>query len=287
MAYNCTSKKNLMKKDYIYWKNKYNLLPNLKNINIGDKLILKEVRSNGKEYYNYYILCTVSRKNNSILNLEQIELIVEDCEYLNSKFLVYKNEVLIRPLNYLYLNSKKIDTKKFEEGGEVGDYFKHKQGNAGGYLVGKRHSEGGIKAVVGDDRQPIEMEGGEVVITRGAVNNPTKYEFNGKKMTTKQILSELNYRGGGVKFEDGGDVPEKINLGVDNILINNKLYKPSEFIQFSENEYQSNRLKAAIEKEKKDHYDTLSKLNAGQITIDDAIKEIAMKEISLDENYPY
>ena len=58
--------------------------------------------------------------------------------------------------------------------------LKHNQGAAGGYLVGRRHSEGGIKAVNKSTGQPLEMEGGEVVITRDAVSDNTKRSFNGK-----------------------------------------------------------------------------------------------------------
>jgi hypothetical protein len=277
-----------MEKDFIYYKNKYDLLHNANTISVGDRLILKEERTDGKQYYKYYIICTVISENKSLLDLKQFNLRVESCHYLNSKFSVYKNEILIRPEKYLKLTSKKIPTKRFEKGGNIdGDFIAHKQGNAGGFLVGKRHSEGGRTAVVGDEKKPIEMEGGEVVITRGAVNNPIKYEFDGKKMTTREILSELNYRGGGVKFMDGGNIPEKLNLGQDDIMINNNLYTPAQFVKNSEKEYQEKRLKDGIEKEKKDHYDTLSKLNSGQITINDALKEIALKEMSLNETYPY
>lgn len=88
---------------------------------------------------------------------------------------------------------------------------KHNQGEAGGYLVGRRHSEGGIKAVNKSTGQPLEMEGGEVVITRNAVSDTTKRSFNGKMMTNREILSAINQSGGGVAFADGGEVPESID----------------------------------------------------------------------------
>jgi len=81
--------------------------------------------------------------------------------------------------------------------------------NSGGYLVGKRHSEGGIKAKVKSTNQDIEMEGGEVVITRGAVSSPKKYNFEGKEMTSREILSDINVKGGGVAFKKGGEVEDK------------------------------------------------------------------------------
>jgi hypothetical protein len=60
-----------------------------------------------------------------------------------------------------------------------------------------------------------------------------------------------------------------------------------DFITMSENEYQDIRLREGIQKEKKDHYSTLSKLNSGAITIEDAFREIAQKEMLLDSKYPF
>ena len=88
---------------------------------------------------------------------------------------------------------------------------KHITGDAGGYLVGRRHSNGGIKAINKSTGQPLEMEGGEVVITRDAVSDETKRSFNGKMMTNREILSEINQSGGGVAFAEGGEVPESID----------------------------------------------------------------------------
>jgi hypothetical protein len=95
---------------------------------------------------------------------------------------------------------------------------------------GKRHydsngnSLGGIKAkVINSDNQQIEVEMGEVIITRDAVSNPKKYKIEG---TTKEILSTLNQEGGGVpineteaeilaKYKTGGKIPreKQIYLG--------------------------------------------------------------------------
>lgn len=92
---------------------------------------------------------------------------------------------------------------------------KHISGEAGGYLVGRRHSTGGIKAINKSTGQPLEMEGGEVVITRNAVSDPTKRSFNGKMMTNREILSTINQSGGGVAFADGGEVPDNIYFDMD------------------------------------------------------------------------
>lgn len=84
--------------------------------------------------------------------------------------------------------------------------IKHISGKVGGYLVGKSHDNGGIKAVNKSTGQPLEMEGGEVVITKPAVDDPRKRKFQGKMMTNREILSYINESGGGVAFEKGGEV---------------------------------------------------------------------------------
>jgi hypothetical protein len=106
----------------------------------------------------------------------------------------------------------------YEKGGQIDpdntktkDMITHKAGSAGGLLVGNRHSEGGIKAVNKSTNTPLEMEGGEVVITRNAVSDGEKREFEGEMLTNREILSKINEGGGGVSFEDGG----KVDYGVD------------------------------------------------------------------------
>lgn len=81
-------------------------------------------------------------------------------------------------------------------------------GKKGGLFVGRTHAEGGIKAVVKDTGKPIEVETSEVIITAPAVADPTKREFEGEKLTNKQILSKINQSGGGVAFADGGEVKQ-------------------------------------------------------------------------------
>jgi len=116
---------------------------------------------------------------------------------------------------YLHHNNNKMpENNYYKQGGDlkydstnVKEYFAHGSGNAGGVLVGKRHSEGGIKAINKSTGQPLEMEGGEVVITRNAVSDDKKREFEGEMLTNKEILSRINESGGGVKiFSEGGDI---------------------------------------------------------------------------------
>jgi predicted ABC-type ATPase len=100
----------------------------------------------------------------------------------------------------------------FNPDGKIKDKIVHASGQAGGMLVGKRHSKGGIKAINKSTGQPLEMEGGEVVITRDAVSDNKKRSFNGKMMTNRQILSAINESGGGVSFADGGQVPNDVQF---------------------------------------------------------------------------
>ena len=125
----------------------------------------------------------------------------------------------------------------YKAGGEINpdnksvkDYFSHGSGNVGGVLVGKRHSEGGIKAVNKSTNQPLEMEGGEVVITRNAVSDNTKREFNGEMLTNREILSKINESGGGVSFADGGDIPETISTSGKEYKYGGKMMKDHEIV---------------------------------------------------------
>ena len=132
-----------------------------------------------------------------------------------NKFLLKKAGVKVKSA---YIQDD--DLLKYEQGGEVvaknkdirgnlsnmDKEVKHTMGKAGGYLVGRRHSEGGIKAINKATGQPLEMEGGEVVITRNAVSDGTTREFEGEMLTNREILSRINQSGGGVSFEDGGEI---------------------------------------------------------------------------------
>jgi len=132
-----------------------------------------------------------------------------------NKFLLKKAGVKVKSA---YIQDD--DLLKYANGGEVMNKnedirsnfntmdkeVKHTMGKAGGYLVGRRHTEGGIKAMNKATGQPLEMEGGEVVITRNAVSDGKTREFEGQMLTNREILSKINESGGGVSFEDGGEV---------------------------------------------------------------------------------
>lgn len=83
-------------------------------------------------------------------------------------------------------------------------------GSLGGFLIGRLHKDGGIKAINKSTGQPLEMQGNEVVITAPAVADQTKREFEGEMLTNREILSKINQRGGGVSLEDGGALPSEV-----------------------------------------------------------------------------
>lgn len=91
--------------------------------------------------------------------------------------------------------------------------IKHISGAAGGYLVGKSHKNGGIQAINKAIGKPLEMEGGEVVITKPAVEDNELREFEGEMLTNRQILSKINESGGGISFaEKGAELPTQIEF---------------------------------------------------------------------------
>ena len=89
-----------------------------------------------------------------------------------------------------------------------------------------------IKERGGNIEQPIKVKAGSVVVTRGAILNDEKHEYNGEMLTNKEILSKINHDiGGGVEFAEGGKIEN------DNY------------------EFEKNRLSAEYEKVK--HIDTV------------------------------
>ena len=58
--------------------------------------------------------------------------------------------------------------------------------------------------------EPVRLQGSSVIITRDAVLDDKKREYNGEMLTNRQILSKINVAGGGAAFEDGGEVPTEI-----------------------------------------------------------------------------
>ena len=64
-----------------------------------------------------------------------------------------------------------------------------------------------IVSKVNKDKEPVVVEGGSIVITRNAIlDDETKHDFNGKMLTNKEILSEINKMNGGKEFAEGGNI---------------------------------------------------------------------------------
>src|SRR5690606_25400187 len=91
-------------------------------------------------------------------------------------------------------NLQAIDSQKFGSGGRI---QAARRLAMGGMLRGPLHRDGGIPGVVKSTGQPIEMEGGEIVLTRRVGMDPAGLA----------AASELNARYGGVKFfQTGGPI---------------------------------------------------------------------------------
>ena len=198
----------------------YNQLPSLTEMADGKRFIYREdvFRKGGDTNTHvgsrYMILeCMGEGGITDTLNLKVIQ----------SSDGLLPNTMITRPIRNIINRGREMGERfgktivgSYKKGGElnpddkkVKNYFEHKSGEAGGLLVGKRHSEGGIKAINHSTGQPLEMEGGEVVITRDAVSDSTKREFEGKYMTNREILSAINVSGGGVAFAEGGETPDR------------------------------------------------------------------------------
>jgi ppGpp synthetase/RelA/SpoT-type nucleotidyltranferase len=106
-----------------------------------------------------------------------------------------------------------------------------------GITKGRSHKEGGIPMTVRSTGQQIEMEGGEIVINKRNSADSTKYEFEGKQLTTCEISSILNSKNNnGVKidcdnivgkkyeYKEGGMIENKTNIIYEtNSQLKNKL----------------------------------------------------------------
>lgn len=111
------------------------------------------------------------------------------------------------------MNNKELLSANQDVGGHVAGQKNKEEvvtndASKGGEFVGRPHSEGGIKGINKATNQPIEVEGGEVIINKKSVADPTEFNFEGKKMNGREIMSYLNQRNGGVAFAKGGQVPE-------------------------------------------------------------------------------
>jgi hypothetical protein len=174
--------------------------------------------------------------------------------------------------------------REYKRGGELNpddtklkNEVVHKSGKVGGMLVGQRHSEGGIKAINKSTGQPLEMEGGEVVITRNAVSDDKKRMFEGKMMTNREILSKINESGGGVSFAKGGNVKAKDDCGCGG-------YQGGGNVKDMKHQYPKD-FKKGVREETREHSDTFSDLKKNKISLKEASERVVAKHLSEKPNY--
>jgi hypothetical protein len=202
----------------------FNQLPSVKDIQPGQKILLKDEIYTSKTQTSPRFVLTEVLGESPILGYFRLKTI-ETAGYAPRP----AGEIIVRSVKNIFNRGRNVmqaagqPSPGFKSGGklnpdnkEVKEYFGHSQGNAGGLLVGKRHSEGGIKGINKSTGKPLEVEGGEVVITRDAVSDTTKREFEGEQLTNREILSRINESGGGVSFADGGEA---------SCACNGKMYK--------------------------------------------------------------
>lgn len=144
-------------------------------------------------------------------------------------------------------------------------------GTKGGMGVGRSHAEDGIKATVKGSGQTIEYEGGEMILTKKAAEDNRQYDYQGKKMTARQIASDLNVKNGGISFaEKGIEIPSACKCSGNKFEFGGKMLSDYEIIKQMNDDCGCDH-----SDEHSPLYWTLSKLNAGAITIGDALKEIS------------
>jgi hypothetical protein len=140
--------------------------------------------------------------------------IVEDLDYYKKIKQIEDSQNVALPDSYVNLDALK---RVLEMQGYSLVKKNESEYKDGGIVVGKRHSESdengtGERFVVESTGQLVELEGGEIVINAESMSSDKLYEFEGKKMTGREIASTINHRYGGVKFDDGG----KVSCGCDN-----------------------------------------------------------------------
>ena len=87
-------------------------------------------------------------------------------------------------------------------------YTKTQNGKKGGLFVGKSHAKGGIPAIVVDTGQPIEVEGGEVIINKEASKKYWKElsEINQSAGNGVAIPPPMEFSADVERYKDGGKV---------------------------------------------------------------------------------
>jgi hypothetical protein len=85
-------------------------------------------------------------------------------------------------------------------------------GKKGGLFVGKSHDEGGIPAIVVDSGQPIEVEGGEVIINKEASKKYWKEQYD------SVIKAHHKYNAKGYSYREFSEFTDKDKNGIPDKL---------------------------------------------------------------------
>lgn len=152
----------------------------------------------------------------------------------------------------------------------------------------------------------IKVKPNSVIITRTAILDDTKHEFEGEMLTNKEILSRINQSGGGLAFEAGGEVPENIMVTGKQYKYGGKMMSDSDIVTSCgcgctmanggklrisslnseiEKLYAEKQLELGVDIERQEHEATLDNLKIGIISTDEALEEIAQTHLNEDKNY--
>ena len=202
-----------------------------------------------------------------------------------------KGVIIHRPIGNLLsgnemINSNKPTMRVMKSGGHVEGYKDGKKvvmdnASKGGIGIGASHAEGGIKGEVGTDKHKIEFEGSEIILTAPVSEDKTLYEFEGQQLTPRQIASKLNVDNGGVSFADGGEIHSCRCSGRSYQYGGKTMYDTDIVNEIN----RKSQLAKGFKIENREHRETLSKLNDGYITLDQAIAEIAETHLNENPNY--
>jgi hypothetical protein len=145
---------------------------------------------------------------------------------------------------------------------------------------------GGVKFAdggkLGTTDNPLHYSGNNIILKAEVLTDRTLHEFEGQMKTPREIASEISVKNGGLAFAEGG---------IANCPCSGKQYNiggammSDRDIMGRLNNINPAELNKGCAEERKEHYNTLAKLNAGEITIDQAIKEIAAVHLQQNPNY--
>jgi len=137
---------------------------------------------------------------------------------------------------------------------------------------------------------PIKKEGGEinvkpssVIVTRTAILDNSKHEFEGEMLTNRQILSKINERGGGAAFADGGEIEDCACAG-NSFKYGGNSMSDYEIVQTIKEKY-PDAFKKGVTEETEEHKETFKKLSEGVITSKMAAEEVVAAHLRKKADY--